>query len=355
MSTKHNRTRPLVLVAALAAVAALSLTGLVADGATYVAQFVYGIRYDKQASKPSNCPEGRVCDWVDTSGRKHFWNGTADTTTPNVAATAKGDIAAYTGTAWAKLAVGTNGQCLKADSTETTGLEWAACGGGGGYDTIENNGTPLTQRTTLHCDGTLVVCSDDAGNSETDITLGSTVVTESSTDTLTNKTLTSPVLSGTATGTYTLGGTPTLGADTTLSAGVDINGSSTSDITMRSFKPSSAAPSISAGAFLGTSPSGLALSTGSNAHAGEITWTQGTSSPTSGDYFTVTPPITASNGWSVLFFPCNDNLALKWLQFSNGLALKIVSTTTTWTLNVVSETALADGATYCMRYLAFPY
>jgi hypothetical protein len=211
MFTKHNRTRPLVLVAALAAVAALSLTGLVADATTYVAQFVYGVRYDKQASKPSNCAEGRVCDWVDTSGRKHFWNGTADTTTPNVAATAKGDIAAYTGTAWAKLAVGTNGQCLKADSTETTGLEWAACGGGGGgYDTIENNGTPLTQRSTLNCDGTLIVCSDDAGNSETDITLGSTVVTETSTDTLTNKTLTAPVLNGTATGTYTLGGTPTI-------------------------------------------------------------------------------------------------------------------------------------------------
>jgi hypothetical protein len=235
------------------------------------------------------------------------------------------------------------------------GGAWAAFAGGGGYALIKNSGSSLTARTTLNCDGTLIVCSDDAGNSETDITLGSTVVTESSTDTLTNKTLTSPVLSGTVTGTYTLGGTPTLGADTTLSAGVDINGSSTSDITMRSFKPSSAAPSISAGAFLGTTPTGLALSTGSNAHAGEITWTQGTSSPTSGDYFTVTPPITASNGWSVLFFPCNDNLALKWLQFSNGLALKIVSTTTTWTLNVVSETALADGATYCMRYLAFPY
>jgi hypothetical protein len=237
-----------------------------------------------------------------------------------------------------------------------SGGAWSAfSGGGGGYALIKNGGSSLTARTTLHCDGTLIVCSDDAGNSETDITLGSTVVTESSTDTLTNKTLTAPVLSGTATGTYTLGGTPTIGADTTLSAGVDINGSSTSDITMRSFKPSSAAPSISAGAFLGTTPTGLALSTGSNAHAGEITWTQGTSSPTSGDYFTVTPPITASNGWSVLFFPCNDNLALKWLQFSNGLALKIVSTTTTWTLNVVSETALADGATYCMRYLAFPY
>ena len=44
------------------------------------------------------------------------------------------------------------------------------------------------------------------------------------TQTLTNKTLTAPVLSGSATGTYTLAGTPTLGANLAASAGVDITG-----------------------------------------------------------------------------------------------------------------------------------
>lgn len=41
-----------------------------------------------------------------------------------------------------------------------------------------------------------------------------TVVTKTATQTLTNKTLTSPVLGGTVTGTYTLGGTPTITAPT---------------------------------------------------------------------------------------------------------------------------------------------
>jgi len=46
---------------------------------------------------------------------------------------AKGDLAVGTGAnTAAKLAVGTNGQVLSADSTTATGLKWAAGGGGGG-------------------------------------------------------------------------------------------------------------------------------------------------------------------------------------------------------------------------------
>jgi len=45
---------------------------------------------------------------------------------------------------------------------------------------------------------------------------GVAMPTISSTDTLTNKTITAPVLGGTVTGTYTLGGTPTLGTGTVL-------------------------------------------------------------------------------------------------------------------------------------------
>ena len=45
--------------------------------------------------------------------------------------TAKGDLLTF-GTAPARVAVGGDGQCLVADSTQTTGLKWASCGSGGG-------------------------------------------------------------------------------------------------------------------------------------------------------------------------------------------------------------------------------
>jgi hypothetical protein len=45
--------------------------------------------------------------------------------------TTKGDLLGY-GTAAARVGVGGDGQCLVADSTQTTGLAWGACGTGGG-------------------------------------------------------------------------------------------------------------------------------------------------------------------------------------------------------------------------------
>ena len=156
-----------ILVSLLLLSAALAISGAVGHAATYIAQFVYGVRYDKQALKPSNCTTGRVCDWVDTNGKKHFWNGTADQTFPLVTPTAKGDIIAYTGTAWDKKAVGTNGYCLKADSTQTTGLVWASCGGGGSgslqnaYDNSSNPVT-ITEDNTL---GALFIKANSNGDS----------------------------------------------------------------------------------------------------------------------------------------------------------------------------------------------
>lgn len=44
-------------------------------------------------------------------------------------------------------------------------------GGAGGYSTIDNEGVPLTQRTTLNFIGTAIDCVDDAIGAETDCTV----------------------------------------------------------------------------------------------------------------------------------------------------------------------------------------
>ena len=59
---------------------------------------------------------------------------------------AKGDLVAGTGAdTFARLAVGTNGQVLTADSTESTGLKWAAASSGPtGYALLNAGGTSLS-------------------------------------------------------------------------------------------------------------------------------------------------------------------------------------------------------------------
>ena len=42
----------------------------------------------------------------------------------SITSAAKGDIIAYTGSAWQNLVVGSNKQVLQADSTQSTGVKW---------------------------------------------------------------------------------------------------------------------------------------------------------------------------------------------------------------------------------------
>jgi hypothetical protein len=75
-----------------------------------------------------------------------------DITITNSMATAidaKGDLIGGTGAdTFARLAVGTNGQVLTADSAETTGLKWATAASGGGMTLINTGGTALSGTTT---------------------------------------------------------------------------------------------------------------------------------------------------------------------------------------------------------------
>lgn len=50
---------------------------------------------------------------------------TADAAIPKSVGTTKGDVMAYTGSAWARLAVGSDGQFLVSDSTQTVGVKWS--------------------------------------------------------------------------------------------------------------------------------------------------------------------------------------------------------------------------------------
>ena len=56
-------------------------------------------------------------------------------------------------------------ECL---TSEGTGFEWQSCSAGGGYATVDDEGVPLTQRTTINFTGVGVTCVDDAGGAETD-------------------------------------------------------------------------------------------------------------------------------------------------------------------------------------------
>ena len=59
--------------------------------------------------------------------------------------------------------------CLTNNGSGT--LSWGACGGGGGYATIQDEGTSLTQRNTLNFTGAGVTCVDNVGSTRTDCTI----------------------------------------------------------------------------------------------------------------------------------------------------------------------------------------
>ena len=88
---------------------------------------------------------------------------------------------------------------------------------GGGGQTIQNAGSDLTTRTNLNFDGTYVIATDDSSNDQSDIALSSAlqawhakarpsgvVIGTTDSQTLTNKTLTSPVLNTGVSGTAVL-------------------------------------------------------------------------------------------------------------------------------------------------------
>ena len=110
-----------------------------------------------------------------------------------------------------------NNKYLKYNSSTGKFVFATVSGGGSGGHTMQNAGSDLTARTNLNFDGTYVIATDDSGNDQTDIALSSAlqswhgksrpsgdVIGTTDSQTLTNKTLTSPVLNTGVSGTAVL-------------------------------------------------------------------------------------------------------------------------------------------------------
>jgi hypothetical protein len=103
---------------------------------------------------------------------------------------AKGDIIAATGADTpGKLSVGTNGQYLQADSSTATGLKWS---------TVTGYSAPTLGSTSI-ASGATVTNVDGLTINSTTIPSSVTLVSLDATQTLTNKSLTAPTLTGTVT------------------------------------------------------------------------------------------------------------------------------------------------------------
>ena len=99
------------------------------------------IIYNVASAKPAYGIPGQLFIASDTGDWSRDNGSSWDDVTPSGAAilTTKGDLLSF-GTSQARLGVGTNGQVITANSTQTLGIKWAAGGGGGGGN-INNKGT----------------------------------------------------------------------------------------------------------------------------------------------------------------------------------------------------------------------
>lgn len=99
-----------------------------------------------------------------------FWgNGTGSTATPSATVIGVADLPfTYTGNTTKLVTAGSvsgtgSPLCTDASGNATT----SGCPSSSGYTTVQDEGSPLTQRTTLNFTGSGITCTDDSGGSRT--------------------------------------------------------------------------------------------------------------------------------------------------------------------------------------------
>ena len=108
--------------------------------------------------------------------------------------TTKGDLVVHNGTTDTRLPVGADTYVLTADSTQATGLKWAAASGGGSAITVQDEGTTLTTAlTSLNFTGSGVTATNTGGAVTVNVPGGGG---GSSTLSISNKTAAYTVVSG---------------------------------------------------------------------------------------------------------------------------------------------------------------
>ena len=144
-------------------------TSLVKDGAAAIRTL--GQSIDTSMMDLEGGTTGQVLSKASNTDMDFTWVTTDDTNAiQNAIVDAKGDlIAATAADTPARLAVGTNGQVLTADSTEATGIKWATPAGGGKVLQVVQGttSTSTTIATTTYTDTTLTATITPSAASST--------------------------------------------------------------------------------------------------------------------------------------------------------------------------------------------